>query len=137
MLIKQPQQDRELTLEMTPLIDVVFLLLIFFLVATTFHQSEREMNIALPAAQAGGPISVALKEIIINVDADGVPHVGGKVIELESLQDLIGARLAVNPEQKVSVRGDKSAAYAYIVRVLDVCKTAGISEPYLDTVVRE
>jgi biopolymer transport protein ExbD len=43
--------------------------------------------------------------------------------------------VAVNPQQKVTVRGDRATAYANVVRVLDVCKAAGIQEPYLDTVL--
>lgn len=127
-------QDREVTLEMTPLIDMVFLLLIFFLVATTFQQTEREMQIALPQAAFSGPISTALREIIINVDAEGAIIVSGRTIEPDDLRALIENAMTVNPDQKVTVRGDRDAAYAHIVRVLDICKSGGVQEPYLDTV---
>lgn len=127
-------QDREVTLEMTPLIDMVFLLLIFFLVATTFQQTEREMQIALPQAAFSGPISTALREIIINVDAEGAIIVSGRTIEPDDLRALIENAMTVNPDQKVTVRGDRNAAYAHIVRVLDICKSGGVQEPYLDTV---
>ena len=127
-------QDREVTLEMTPLIDIVFLLLIFFLVATTFQQTEREMQIALPQAAFSGPISTALREIIINVDAEGTIIVSGRTIEPDDLRALIENAMTVNPDQKVTVRGDRNAAYAHIVRVLDICKSGGVQEPYLDTV---
>ncbi len=127
-------QDREVTLEMTPLIDIVFLLLIFFLVATTFQQTEREMQIALPQAAFSGPISTALREIIINVDAEGTIIVSGRTIEPDDLRALIENAMTVNPDQKVTVRGDRDAAYAHIVRVLDICKSGGVQEPYLDTV---
>jgi biopolymer transport protein ExbD len=53
----QKQRAGQRSIELTPVIDMVFLLLIFFLVATTFQQSEREMQIALPEAEAAGPIS--------------------------------------------------------------------------------
>ena len=62
--------------ELTPVIDMVFLLLIFFLAATTFQQTEREMQIALPEAQSGGPVSIALWELVVNVDAQGQYFVG-------------------------------------------------------------
>ncbi|MEE8458239.1 MAG: biopolymer transporter ExbD [Phycisphaerales bacterium] len=127
-------QDREVTLEMTPLIDMVFLLLIFFLVATTFQQTEREMQIALPQAAFSGPISTALREIIINVDAEGAIIVSGRTIEPDDLRALIENAMTANPDQKVTVRGDRDAVYAHIVRVLDICKSGGVQEPYLDTV---
>ncbi len=127
--------ERGVTLEMTPLIDMVFLLLIFFLVATTFHQTEREMQIALPNAAFAGPISTALREIVINVDAEGNIIVNGRIVEPQDLQRLIEESVAVNADQKVTVRGDRATPYANIVRVLDICKGAGVQEPYLDTVL--
>lgn len=113
---------------------MVFLLLIFFLVATTFHQTEREMQIALPEAVSGGPISLSLKELVINVTAEGSIVVAGRTISAEDLQAIVEQAVEANPEQKVTVRGDRSVAYEGIVRVLDICKGAGIQEPYLDTV---
>ncbi len=127
-------EHRGVTVEMTPLIDMVFLLLVFFLVATTFHQTEREMQIALPEASFTGPISTALREIIINVDSDGSIIVSGRTIELDDLRAMIEQAVEGNPDQKVTLRGDRDTAYANIVRVLDICKGAGVQEPYLDTV---
>jgi biopolymer transport protein ExbD len=136
-MIQSNEPKNGIAIELTPLIDMVFLLLIFFLVATTFHQTEREMQIALPAAASAGPISTALREIVINVDHDGRIIVSGRPLEPEDLRALVTEAVAANPEQKVTVRGDRTTAYANIVRVLDVCKDAGIQEPYLDTVIVE
>ena len=130
-------EHRGVSVEMTPLIDMVFLLLVFFLVATTFHQTEREMQIALPHASFTGPISTALREIIINVDSDGEIIVSGRTIEPDDLRAMIERAVEANPDQKVTLRGDRTTAYANIVRVLDICKGAGVQEPYLDTILGE
>ncbi|MCH9033458.1 MAG: biopolymer transporter ExbD [Planctomycetes bacterium] len=122
---------------MTPMIDIVFLLLIFFLVATTFREEEREMQVALPFASSSAPISTMLKEFIVNVIEDGTIIVGGRRIDDAELRTMVRDAVAVNPEQKVTVRGDRGTAYANIIQVLDVCKSEGIQEPYLDTVVTE
>ena len=98
-MIKARDVSEGISIEMTPMIDIVFLLLIFFLVATTFHQTEREMQIALPMASSSDPISSILQELVVNVN-----------------------------EQ------DRRTPYANVMRVLDICKGAGIQEPYLDTV---
>jgi biopolymer transport protein ExbD len=137
MLIKHQEPNNGLSIELTPLIDMVFLLLIFFLVATTFHQTEREMQIALPFANSAGPISATLREIIVNVDAEGRIIVSGRRIQPVDLQALVTEAVAANPDQKVTVRGDRGAAYGKIVRVLDICKGSGVQEPYLDTVLQE
>ena len=135
MLIKPHKSESDVSIDLTPVIDMVFLLLIFFLVATTFQQTEREMKIALPTASSAGPISAAMRELIVNVDASGQMFVSGRAIDAESLRAMIGEALASNPQQKVTVRGDRDAPYSKIVIALDICKSAGIQQPYLDTVV--
>jgi biopolymer transport protein ExbD len=134
-MIHTDEPESATSIELAPIIDMVFLLLIFFLVATTFHQTEREMQIALPEAAAAGPISTALREIVINVDEAGGIIVSGRRLEPADLRTLIEEAVATNREQKVTVRGDRRTAYANVVRVLDICKGAGVQEPYLDTVI--
>ena len=106
-MIRPPKNDEGMSIELTPMIDMVFLLLIFFLVATTFHQTEREMKIALPFAASSGPITASLQEIIINVDSDGGAIVSGRRMELPDLQRLIEQAVGANPDQKVTIRGDR------------------------------
>lgn len=137
MLIKSQTHKLSAAIEMTPMIDIVFLLLIFFLVATTFREEEREMQVALPFASSSAPISTMLKEFIVNVMEDGTIIVGGRRIDDAELRTMVRDAVAVNPEQKVTVRGDRGTAYANIIQVLDACKSEGIQEPYLDTVVTE
>lgn len=122
------------SVDLTPVIDMVFLLLIFFLVATTFQQVEREMNVVLPTSAAAAPISASLRELVINVSADGTIIVAGRPMDEADLAAMVKSAVAGNPNQKVSIRGDRAAAYSNIVRVLDICKASGIQEPYLDTV---
>lgn len=137
MLMNAKEADFRVSIELMPLIDMVFLLLIFFLVATTFHQEEREIQVALPYASSAGPISANLREIIINVDREGEIIVGGRTIGADEFRELVEERVKLNPRQKVAVRGDRGTAYANVVRVLDICKVAGIQEPYLDTILEE
>jgi biopolymer transport protein ExbD len=137
MIIQANERDVGVSIELTPIIDMVFLLLIFFLVATTFHQTEREMQIALPTATASAPITAILQELIVNVDADGQIFVAGRKIDAGDLRSLVTAAVKVNPQQKVTIRGDRRTAYANIVTVLDICKGADVLEPYLDTVLTD
>lgn len=134
MLMTKLPAEEGVPVDLTPVIDMVFLLLIFFLVATTFQQTEREMKIALPAAEASGPISMALREIVVNVDASGSIFIAGRQISEGDLSSLVAEAIRANPDQKVSVRGDRNASYGMMARVLDLCKAAGADQPYLDTV---
>lgn len=134
MLLRATTSSTEPALDLTPIIDMVFLLLIFFLAATSFQEIERELSIALPEARAAGPITAALREIVINVDADGRVVVAGQSVDDQALARLISSRVAANPQQKVSVRGDRTTAYANVARVLDVCRASGVTTPVLETV---
>jgi len=134
MLMSKAAAEEGVSVDLTPVIDMVFLLLIFFLVATTFQQTEREMKIALPAAEASGPISMALREIVVNVDGSGAIFVAGRQITEEDLRTMVTEAIRANPDQKVSVRGDRTTAYGTVARVLDICKGAGVDQPFLDTI---
>ena len=122
-------------IDLTPVIDTVFNLLIFFLVGTTFLQAEREMKIALPFAASAAPISAMLQDLIVNVDAQGQMIVAGRTLSAEDLKAMVKQAVSTNAQQKVTVRGDRATPYANIVSVLDICKSEGVQEPYLDTVL--
>lgn len=137
MLLKDADIEHGIHIDFVPMVDVLFNLLIFFLLATTIAQVEREMNVTLPFAGSAAPISTALRELIINVDAEGHTVVNGRAIDPPALGGMIKDLVIANPQQKVSVRGDRRTAYANIVQVLDVCKSNGVQEPYLDTVLEK
>ncbi|MEM7229545.1 MAG: biopolymer transporter ExbD [Planctomycetota bacterium] len=132
-MIRPAQDEGGVSIDMMPLIDMVFLLLIFFLVATSFHQDEREMQVKLPVAQNAGPISTVMRDLIVNIDANGDIIVGGSTISSDDLRTIVADAVERNPEQKVSVRGDRDVPYGTVVTVLDICKASGIQDPYLDT----
>jgi biopolymer transport protein ExbD len=134
MLMSKAAAEEGVNVDLTPVIDMVFLLLIFFLVATTFQQTEREMKIALPAAEAAGPISMALREIVINIDDSGAIFIAGRQVSEDDLRTMVTEALRANPDQKISVRADRAAAYDSVARVLGICKAAGADQPFLDTV---
>lgn len=136
MLIRESDVESGIHIDFVPMVDVLFNLLIFFLLATTIAQVEREMNIALPFANSAAPISHALREMIVNVDKEGRIFVSGRSVAPEELREMLKQAVAANPQQKVSVRGDRTAAYGSVVTVLDICKSGGIQEPYLDTVLK-
>jgi biopolymer transport protein ExbD len=133
MPIRNAEEKADLHVDFVPMVDVLFNLLIFFLLATSMSQAEREMSIALPRAVSSGPITSAAREIIVNVDQEGRAIVGGRVVNDEELGSMLRTAVEGNPGQKVNVRGDRTTAYANVVRVLDLCKQAGIQQPYIET----
>jgi len=123
-------------LPLTPLIDVVFLLLIFFLTATSFYKKEKDIKVDPPRATEGRAMPQQSSEITVNIrnEADGGFFVvDGRILALPSLTDLLTKAAANNPKQVVIIRGDKHAYHQKIVDVLNACKKAAISRYFIAT----
>ena len=116
-------EDRqEPGIQLAPLVDIVFLLLVFFLVATTYLDEEKDLTLVLPRASAGEESRPKLDRLLVNVRSDGTVLLG----EREDLyRELVEARRA-NPAVPVILRGDRSASHGQIVGVLSICRRARI-----------
>ena len=114
-------------LSLTPFIDVMFQLLIFFLVATRFDQEERELDAILPQATEAAPMSGVPKELIVNVDKDGrylvMRH---ELSESELRRRLRQFRVNNSSNYSVLIRGDERAAWRSVARVMGLCNEAKI-----------
>jgi biopolymer transport protein ExbD len=111
---------------MAPMIDVVFLLLCFFVTTQIFSQWESEINITLPTARTGESPQRLPGEIIINIQEDGGTSVNQRRLSQPELATLLHELAGLYPGQPVLIRADKRAAYEYVVRVLDLCRQADI-----------
>ncbi len=123
----KPKKHAVGSLSVTPLIDVVFLLLIFFLVATRFSEEEREIDIELPTASQSLPLTQEPREMFINIDRDGQYFIDGKYHYPEQVEQLLRKAAANNPlTQTVVIRADKTTDWQYVLTAFDLCKKAGI-----------
>lgn len=110
------------SLNLTPLIDVVFLLLIFFLVATRFAQDDRELPVQLPSAASAVPMTAEPTELVVNVDAAGGYMILGERMSLAKVETSLRRAVADNPiNQMVIIRGDRNVAFQAVVSVMDLC----------------
>ena len=129
MAIKLKQTNAASTLSLTPLIDVVFLLLIFFLVTSEFEDEERRLDIVLPNATSTVPMTGQPREIIIDITDDGSIYMRGEATTLAELERLLRASVANNPtNQKAVIRADKETPFQPVVSVMDVCNKTGVSD---------
>jgi len=134
-MIRIEEQRERLQLDLAPMIDMVFLLIIFFLTATTFTEKEREQDVLLPANRSPASLSRALDDqLMVNVVEDGSVRVLGREVGLEELRALVRERLAaVGPALKVQVRGDRRTPYGNVSRAVEVVKAAGVPRAFLVT----
>lgn len=114
--------ERRVTLDLSPLMDIVFLLLIFFLVTTTFLP-DAGMDLELPESTTAAPSEVA--PTVVSVSEDGAIQLGGRAVSVDELQEAVRA-LSEADRQKITVRADARVGYGVIVRIIDALRTAGV-----------
>jgi len=127
------EQQARPEMNLTPMIDVVFLLLIFFMVATKFAEIERDLQVNPPSARDAQPVTAAPKELIVNVRRDGQFTVAGVEYPAEDLDRLIARAVEENPDQAVVVRGDRKAILQLPVEVLNLCEKHAVQRKFLTT----
>jgi biopolymer transport protein ExbD len=119
-------------MNLTALIDVVFLLLIFFLVATRFDQEEKELSIRIPDVYKARPISAGPQELVVNIDSDGEYIVMGDKISETQLRTLIGSLTKKNPADMstVQVRTDMDTRVRFAMAVVGMCEEQNIKHTF-------
>lgn len=121
---RQPEATAEL--ELAPMIDVVFLLLIFFIVSWQFARFEEDMDVSVPAAEEKVADDKPVGEIIVNVTKYGGIVLNGSEVTREDLLTKLKLIAASYPSQAVILRGHVETDFQDIINVLDQVKQAGI-----------
>ena len=133
MTIKLKESRALGTLSLTPLIDVVFMLLIFFLVTARFEQQEREMPVVLPSASEAQPITADASEVFINVNQHGQYFIDGKALSAHEVSQVLQQAAADNPNRSVIIRADKRVQLDPVVVVMNICNAVGLYDYTLTT----
>jgi len=120
------RQPPPIALQLAPMIDILLLLLSFFIISWQFTRSETELNVAVPTAQEGADPERQRGEIIINILADGSIKVEGISVDLEKLSQKLAPIASQFKNQPVRIRGDGDVPYQRIVEVIDTCQKSGI-----------
>lgn len=119
-------QEEPDAIPLAPLIDIVFLTLVFFLTISTYSTIESEVDIALPTADSAMQNDRSQGEIYINIRKDGAIVLNGREMNLEELQDVLKRVAELFPGGAVIVRGDREAYLGKAIAVLDCCRKADI-----------
>ena len=128
MKIESKDPAAELSLNLAPMIDVVFLLLIFFMVATTFATQEKELDLDLPTAETGEVKADKPAEVVVNVTAGGDLVVEGDVVDLARLKEILARAARANAKTAVTIRGDRESQLQRVTDVMNACKFAGLED---------
>ncbi len=114
--------SKNLELNIAPLIDMVFILLIFFLVTTSFIK-ETGVEIARPTASTA--VSKVKTTILIGVTKDNTIHIDRREVDIRAVRANVERALAENPDGSVVIVADKESQTGFVINVMDACKLAG------------
>jgi biopolymer transport protein ExbD len=114
-------------IQLAPLVDVLLLLLIFFLMTWNAARNENELDVRVPKASAAKEKTAPIGDVVVNVKADGNVVVNRRTLTGAELSELLKNLVQLSPEQAVVIRGDEAGAYKNIIGVLNICSEAGVT----------
>ena len=125
------EESADAEINMAPLIDMIFILLIFFLVTASFVR-ESGLGIERPRAATAGPIDAAAFRI--SITTDGGIHIQKDLVDLRSVRGLVELYLIENPGGSVLIEADRHSTTGRLVMVLDQCRLAGADKIAVSTI---
>ncbi|MFH1727957.1 MAG: biopolymer transporter ExbD [Pseudomonadota bacterium] len=128
------KQKQAVEFNIAPLLDMVFILLIFFVVTTTF---VRETGIEIKKPKATSANEVVSKHVLIGVSQEGTIHMYENQIDLYSLKSILKNVVSDNPEIKIVIVSDRQAPSGVIVDILDECNLAGVNDVAISAMKEE
>lgn len=108
------------------MVDVLLVLLVFFIVTWNFALSENELDVKVPAASQAKETQQYVGQVVVNVKADGGIVFNRQPLSSAQLLEKLKTLSGLFPDQAVILRGDREVNYKYIVEVLDICRAANI-----------
>ena len=127
MPVKSALEDEVDEIMMAPLIDCVFLMLIFFLVSSQMKKVEKELPVQLPDSVAALNVKASANMLVIGIDDKGRYYLGAEPVSREALRTRLQNTAAANPNQRVRIDGDRAAPFQSLVNVLDELHFNGLN----------
>ena len=115
------------------MIDIIFLVLVFFLTISSFREQERQIDVSLPATETAADASRSRTQVVITVMADGQIFLGDQLHSLESLKTTLAQLQRQFPDESVVIRGDRSSRLGLAVQVMDAAYASGLRNVFLAT----
>ena len=119
------KKQKDMGIEMGPLMDIVFILLIFFVVTSSFTR-ETGVDVTKPQAQSASQLEK--ENLLIAITREVTIHMNERQVDLASLQDILKQSLAKAPDREAVVIADKGSETGVLVQVIDMCNLAGVKK---------
>ena len=119
------KKQKDMGIDMGPLMDIVFILLIFFVVTSSFTR-ETGVDITKPQAQSASQLEK--ENLLIAITREGTIHINERQVDLTSLQDILKQSLAKTPDREAVIIADKGSETGVLVQVIDACNLSGVKK---------
>jgi biopolymer transport protein ExbD len=126
MNFRKQAEPRIFGFMIAPMVDILLVVLVFFIVTWNFALSENELDVRVPSAAKANETQPYVGQVVINIKADGTIIVNRQPKTLPELLQLLKKLSQLYPDQAALVRGDQGVEYKHIVEVLDICRQADI-----------
>ena len=126
MKFRRRAQPAVLGFQIAPMVDVLLVLLCFFILTWNFASKENELDVRVPTADHGGEPTMEVNQTVLNLKADGSLVMNTKPVSYAELAEKMAVLAKIDKEYAIILRGDENVPYKYVARVLDVCRGAGI-----------
>ena len=126
MKVKLPARD-DVVVDMAPMIDLVFLLLIFFMVASVVTELEK-VEVNIPESKHAKVAEDIKGRMMLSIDADNVIYAGTVPVTLKELKALVDAELTVNQNLRILIRADEAVAYKTCKEIMIACGEVGATD---------
>jgi biopolymer transport protein ExbD len=126
MIFRAHVYPERIIFQIAPMVDILLFLLVFFILTWNFSRNEAELDVKVPAAQAGKENRRPAGEVILNVKKDGGIVMNRRPMSSEELLETLSRIAKLYPDQAVILRGDENVDYRFVVDVLDICRAANI-----------
>lgn len=127
-MAKRNRSSEDVTINLTPMIDVVFLLVIFFMVGTKFSESESRIDVSVPSVGPMNAMSRAPDDRVVELTADGNVTLDGQIVTNEQLIQILADQYAQYPDLKVVLRADSEGSLQGFAETLHTVRRSGVAQ---------
>jgi biopolymer transport protein ExbD len=120
------KNEEDYSINLPSMTDIIFLLLIFFMVAMVLKDSTRRLDVQLPQASSGR--APEERRLTLEMAAEGLMSLNGVVVTQEQLEQLLSAPSVIEERLSVVIKADKRLAYGKVIEVMGLCQSVGIAD---------
>jgi biopolymer transport protein ExbD len=126
MKIRKRAEPHVLGFQIAPMVDILLVLLCFFIVTWSFARKENELDVKVPSAENAKESNPVVNQTVLNIKSDGTVVWNRKNMPLPDLERKLKELSGLFPDYAIIIRGDERVPYRYITAVLDTCRAANI-----------